>query len=48
MTLRILKEKPKIVFVCVCIYICRHSSIHIYGTKGVKQGKKWHGGREAI
>ena len=47
MILHILKEKTKTlcVCVCVCIYICKHRNICIYGTKGVKWGKKWHGGR---
>ena len=30
MTLRILKEKPKIVFVCVCVYTYVDTAVYIY------------------
>ena len=43
MTLRILKEKPKIVFVCVCVYTYVDTAVYIYMAQ-----KEWNRERSGM
>lgn len=46
--LRILKKKPKTVYVCVCIYMQTQEYICIYGTKRSEMGKEVAWGKEGL